>query len=1022
MSADLSAEFTAFFAEFVGPDEARALARRFATALNANALLALLSELRDRSRKVTVLAIEMLPALVDILHEPELLLWIDLAISLTERSGATAMKYCGESEAILRVLPSADRAAVLRTALELADQDGPLALEGLRQAGGVSAMMGMEALSIWARIGSDLARCDYVIGVEYFRRSAEALAVVSLDDLKAWASVSLKLVTTNSLGKPDYVGALTYMRTSAVLLAELPTHAVRRRLVALANGLADRAPERAIELLGEAPGLLLPISTPEWQERVLQYGMLVADKDPDAALAYVRRAPEVIHLIGGDDAPPSPASERFETWFKGGMEVLDYSPEAARAYFATETRKALEAVEQAASGVALRDVSRVLKLFAEGLSGKTLTIRSQGQEDSEASSSQSPSEGVIVLPARVRQYATREDNLRLYKLMTAHEAGHFEYGTYDVDLGRLEDLSAQACLRYGRQAPAHLHSLDDLFQCYPQPSLIRDLWTLAEDARIEACLKAEYPGLRRDMEDLLREELSKRSLTYGMSVKEMIVDLLLQLSVQPSDSVQVPFALEEVVSRAWALLRAAVDPGVSAEAVVRAVHRAYVLIEELTAASQIPSSDEASQKSDSPDAPRGGEAQGGRYRPLANFAYRGSVEAERVSGSLAAKDQSFEEPSLQERESDPRSIVETEKTQNSSRSLIAPPEPAAPSHPPALSLPSEAPFPKEGPPIISPAQPASRQDDPSFPCGEALLPLKDRRVFLYDEWDGVIQDYRNQWCRVVEQTGPEGSESFVEQTRSTYAGMIGMLRRYFEGIRPAALRRVRRQSDGEEVDIEAAIESLVERQAQTAPSEDVYIRRDRRRRDVAVAFLVDLSGSTGRHLGLEGKRIIDVEKEGLVLLAEALEAIGDQYALYGYSGKSRREIQFLILKDFEERYGPAIWRRIDGLRPLVQNRDGAAIRHAVHRLLARSARVKLLVLLSDGRPLDDLYADEYALEDTKAALREAKAEGVHVFCITVDHEASGYLARMYGDVSYLIIDRVESLPERLPRIYRMLTT
>src|SRR5207302_364028 len=83
-------------------------------------------------------------------------------------------------------------------------------------------------------------------------------------------------------------------------------------------------------------------------------------------------------------------------------------------------------------------------------------------------------------------------------------------------------------------------------------------------------------------------------------------------------------------------------------------------------------------------------------------------------------------------------------------------------------------------------------------------------------------------------------------------------------------RRVRRQSDGEEVDIEAAIESLVERQAQTAPTEDVYIRRDRRRRDVAVAFLVDLSGSTGRHLGLEGKRIIDVEKEGLVLLAEAL--------------------------------------------------------------------------------------------------------------------------------------------------------
>ena len=139
MPADLSAQFAAFFAEFMNPDEARARASRLATTLNAAALLALLSELRGRSRKVAALAIEMFPALVDVLDEAELVLWIDLAISLAERSGAIAMKYCRESEAILRVLPSADRAAVLRTALELADQDGSLALEGLRQAGGVSA-------------------------------------------------------------------------------------------------------------------------------------------------------------------------------------------------------------------------------------------------------------------------------------------------------------------------------------------------------------------------------------------------------------------------------------------------------------------------------------------------------------------------------------------------------------------------------------------------------------------------------------------------------------------------------------------------------------------------------------------------------------------------------------------------------------------------------------------------------------------------------------------------------------------
>ena len=311
---------------------------------------------------------------------------------------------------------------------------------------------------------------------------------------------------------------------------------------------------------------------------------------------------------------------------------------------------------------------------------------------------------------------------------------------------------------------------------------------------------------------------------------------------------------------------------------------------------------------------------------------------------------------------------------------------------------------------------------PDESAGRVPPAIPGARTFLYDEWDGRIQDYRTHWCRVVEQVAPEGSDGFLERTRSRYGGVVSLIRRYFEGIRPPALRRVRRQADGEEVDIEAAVESLVDRKAHAGPSEFVYIRRDRKERDVAAVFLVDLSGSTGQQIGPGGTRVIDIEKEGLVLLCEALEAIGDQYAVYGYSGQSRNDVQIFVLKDFDERYGPQVWRRIDAVRPLAQNRDGAAIRHALRRLSERAARVKLMVMLSDGRPLDDTYQEEYALEDTKAALREAKAMGVHPFCITVDREARGYLERMYGDVCYLIIDRVESLPERLPRIYKTLTT
>jgi len=464
----------------------------------------------------------------------------------------------------------------------------------------------------------------------------------------------------------------------------------------------------------------------------------------------------------------------------------------------------------------------------------------------------------------------------------------------------------------------------------------------------------------------------------------------LQMSAGDPDEVRVPDALADVVERAWVLLQTVATPQATAEDVVRAVHRAYVLIEELTAKELPTPPDGALKDSNQPLQPRVGEEQGGAYRPVIPFLHRGVMDAARVREPEVGVGDQAPEPSA----------LDLEGAHGE----------------PSLAVPT----PVEG------RSSASLADDTRViseeGAGAASAALPGLRAFFYDEWDGRIQDYRTRWCRVVEQVAPEGTEDFIGLVRSRYGGVVSLIRRYFEGIRPPALRRMRRQADGEEVDIEAAVEVRVGRKARVSASECVYIRRDRRDRDVAAAFLVDLSGSTGQQIGPGGARIIDVEKEGLVLLCEALEAIGDQYAVYGYSGQSRHDVQVLVLKDFDERYGPQVWRRIDAVRPLVQNRDGAAIRHALRRLSERAAKVKLLVMLSDGRPLDDAYQDEYALEDTKAALREAKALSVHPFCITVDREARGYLARLYGEVCYLIIDRAESLPERLPRIYRALTT
>jgi nitric oxide reductase activation protein len=132
-------------------------------------------------------------------------------------------------------------------------------------------------------------------------------------------------------------------------------------------------------------------------------------------------------------------------------------------------------------------------------------------------------------------------------------------------------------------------------------------------------------------------------------------------------------------------------------------------------------------------------------------------------------------------------------------------------------------------------------------------------------------------------------------------------------------------------------------------------------------------------------------------------------------------VDFAILTDFDEPATRRLGQRIGSIAPLHQNRDGAAIRHATKKLLARSARNRLLVLISDGKPLDDGYADEYSLEDTKMALREARMKGIDPFCITVDRHADEYLRRMYGDVRFLVIDHIGALPGLLPRVYHRLT-
>ncbi len=384
--------------------------------------------------------------------------------------------------------------------LEIAEQDANVAWEYLKTAPQILAVVPSEQLKPWLEISVELTQLDVVAGLEYIRQIPKLAPVLPLGEVRGWLSFGMKLIAPNSLGKPDYIATMEFLRTSPAILGDIECLPVRSKVVALGASLAERAPESGIAWLAESPRLLRALPSMDWQVKVLQYGALLAEKDAEATLSYLRRCPEIVGLIG--DVPR--AGSRFEDWFKAGMEVLAYSPEGARAYFAMESQKALSSVEQALSGVPLRQVARRVKLFAQGLCGEDVAIAAlpDSATASAARATVSADGRTISLPALLRRYPAAEQNERLYLVMAAHEAGHLEFGTYRLTLEPLADLVAAVRRRYGRSPQALPEFLAALFRLYPHPRLMHDLWVVLEDARVEFLLQTEYPGLRRDLAQL----------------------------------------------------------------------------------------------------------------------------------------------------------------------------------------------------------------------------------------------------------------------------------------------------------------------------------------------------------------------------------------------------------------------------------------------------------------------------------------------------------------------------------------
>jgi nitric oxide reductase NorD protein len=288
-------------------------------------------------------------------------------------------------------------------------------------------------------------------------------------------------------------------------------------------------------------------------------------------------------------------------------------------------------------------------------------------------------------------------------------------------------------------------------------------------------------------------------------------------------------------------------------------------------------------------------------------------------------------------------------------------------------------------------------------------------AFLYHEWDYRRQHYRKHWCVLREIDVHAVNEPFVAETRQKYAPLIAQLRRTFEALRGQE-RVLKKQQDGDNIDFDALVESYADMRTGRELSAQLFTKRHKLERDIAVMFMVDMSGSTKGWIN-------DAEREALVMLCEALEVLGDRYAIYGFSGLTRKRCELYRVKRFDEPYDDAVRGRIAGIAPQDYTRMGVTIRHLTKLLNQVEARTKLLITLSDGKPDDyDGYRGDYGIEDTRQALIEAHRCGIHPFCITIDETARDYLPHMYGAVNWTLVSDVRRLPVKVADIYRRLTT
>ena len=294
--------------------------------------------------------------------------------------------------------------------------------------------------------------------------------------------------------------------------------------------------------------------------------------------------------------------------------------------------------------------------------------------------------------------------------------------------------------------------------------------------------------------------------------------------------------------------------------------------------------------------------------------------------------------------------------------------------------------------------------------------------YHYAEWDYQMQLERPAWTTVLEKRPQPGDPAIVDEIVVKHKPIISRLKFLIEGMQPQGVQRMRKQEDGDEIDLNAAIRAMIEIRMGEQPDPRIMIRNVRKVRDLSVLLLIDLSESTNDAVRGSDSTVLELAREATILLADALDKIGDPFALHGFDSNGRHDVEYYRFKDFDTPYDDKAKSRVAGMRGELSTRMGAAMRHAGSILRSQPSHKKLLLVVTDGEPADnDVRDPQYLRMDAKKSVEELTRNGINTYCLSLDPGADQYVSRIFGAKNYMVLDHVERLPEKLPMLYMGLT-